>query len=135
VQAAVDRMQPSRQSDDEIAQLLHDARFKPEAASTQEAAFFAKHGCASSLIVNAATLFIKGLAKIQPRLTLAHRKFQPAAPQVVVDKHGNAEQLHHTNVLQIPPVSVANHPWNNTTAQLQQRYMRLAPASVCIPVS
>jgi len=46
VQAAVDRMQPSRQSDDEIAQLLHDARLKPETASAQEAAFFAKHGCA-----------------------------------------------------------------------------------------
>ena len=49
MQAAVDRMQPSRQSDDEIAQLLQDARLKPEAASAQEAAFFAKHGCATSL--------------------------------------------------------------------------------------
>ena len=47
VQAAVDRMQPSRQSDDEIAQLLQDARVKPAAASAQEAAFFAKHGCVS----------------------------------------------------------------------------------------
>ena len=46
MQAAVDRMRPSRQSDDEIAQLLRDARFKPDAASAQEAAFFAKHGCA-----------------------------------------------------------------------------------------
>ena len=45
VQAALDRMHPSWQSDDEIAQLLHDARIKPEAASAQEAAFFAKHGC------------------------------------------------------------------------------------------
>jgi hypothetical protein len=38
-------MRPSSQSDEEIAQLLQDARIKPEAASAQEAAFFAKHGC------------------------------------------------------------------------------------------
>ena len=44
VAAALSKMQPSQQSDSDIACVLAAARRPPQQHATNEAAFFAKHG-------------------------------------------------------------------------------------------